>query len=492
MEIRATDTPRLDWTGDALAVGLFEEAVELSGDLAQLDEKLAGTLKELIEETEFKGSVGSSAVTRVGAASSIRKIILVGLGKQDALSLESLRRAAAAVAKAAKQQKSKTLGISLPVFNNDPAKTAQAITEGIVLALHQDNRFKSESDDKGAKLEQVDLLGLGGQETAITRAQAICSGVILARELVAAPANVVTPITMAETAEAIASEYGLSLEILEQEECEKLGMGAFLGVAKASNLPPKFIHLTYKPEGTPTRKVAIVGKGLTFDSGGLNIKVSGSGIEMMKTDMGGAGATLGAAKAIAQLKPDVEVHFVSAVTENMISGQAMRPGDILTASNGKTIEVNNTDAEGRLTLADALVFTEKLGVDAIVDLATLTGACIIALGNDIAGMWTTDESLASQLKAASEAAGEKFWQMPMEEKYFDGLKSPIADMKNTGPRPGGSITAALFLKQFVKETPWAHLDVAGPVWTDKEDAYNNSGATGFPVRTLVNWVLSNA
>ncbi len=492
MEIRATDTPRLDWTGDALAVGLFEEAVELSGDLTQLDEKLAGTLKELIEETEFKGSVGSSAVTRVGAASSIRKIILVGLGKQDALSLESLRRAAAAVAKAAKQQKSKTLGISLPVFNNDPAKTAQAITEGIVLALHQDNRFKSESDDKGTKLEQVDLLGLAGQETAITHAQAICSGVILARELVAAPANVVTPITMAETAEAIASEYGLSLEILEQEECEKLGMGAFLGVAKASNLPPKFIHLTYKPEGTPTRKVAIVGKGLTFDSGGLNIKVSGSGIEMMKTDMGGAGATLGAAKAIAQLKPDVEVHFVSAVTENMISGQAMRPGDILTASNGKTIEVNNTDAEGRLTLADALVFTEKLGVDAIVDLATLTGACIIALGNDIAGMWTTDESLASQLKAASEAAGEKFWQMPMEEKYFDGLKSPIADMKNTGPRPGGSITAALFLKQFVKETPWAHLDVAGPVWTDKEDAYNNSGATGFPVRTLVNWVLSNA
>jgi leucyl aminopeptidase len=492
MEIRVTDTPRLDWTGDALAVGLFEEAVELSGDLTQLDEKLAGTLKELIEETEFKGSVGSSAVTRVGAASSIRKIILVGLGKQDALSLESLRRAAAAVAKAAKQQKSKTLGISLPVFNNDPAKTAQAITEGIVLALHQDNRFKSESDDKGTKLEQVDLLGLAGQETAITHAQAICSGVILARELVAAPANVVTPITMAETAEAIASEYGLSLEILEQEECEKLGMGAFLGVAKASNLPPKFIHLTYKPEGTPTRKVAIVGKGLTFDSGGLNIKVSGSGIEMMKTDMGGAGATLGAAKAIAQLKPDVEVHFVSAVTENMISGQAMRPGDILTASNGKTIEVNNTDAEGRLTLADALVFTEKLGVDAIVDLATLTGACIIALGNDIAGMWTTDESLASQLKAASEAAGEKFWQMPMEEKYFDGLKSPIADMKNTGPRPGGSITAALFLKQFVKETPWAHLDVAGPVWTDKEDAYNNSGATGFPVRTLVNWVLSNA
>lgn len=492
MEIRATDTPRLDWTGDTLAVGLFEDSVELTGDLAQLDEKLAGTLKELIEETEFKGSVGSTAAGRVGAGSSIRKVILLGLGKPDAWSLDGLRRVAAAIARTAKQQKSKTLGISLPVFNDDSAGSAQAITEGIVLALHQDNRFKSEPDDKGAKLEQIDLLGLGGQEAAITRAQAIGSGVILARELVAAPANVVTPVSLAETAEAIASEYGLSVEILEREECENLGMGAFLGVAKATEMPPKFIHLTYKPEGTPRRKLAIVGKGLTFDSGGLNIKGAGSGIETMKMDMGGAAATLGAAKAIAQIKPDVEVHFISAATENMISGHAMHPGDILTASNGKTIEINNTDAEGRLTLADALVFTEKLGVDAIVDLATLTGACVIALGNDIAGLWATDEALASQLKTASAAAGEKFWQMPMEEKYFEGLKSPIADMKNTGPRPAGSITAALFLKQFVKETAWAHLDIAGPVWTDKEDGCNNAGATGFPVRTLVNWVLSDA
>ena len=325
MEIRATDTPRLDWTGDTLAIGLFEESVELTGDLAQLDEKLVGTLKELIEETEFKGSVGSSAITRVGAGSSIRKGVLVGLGKPDALSVDSVRRAAAAIARMAKQQKVKTLGISLPVVKDDPAATAQAITEGIVLALHQDNRFKSEPDDKGAKLEQIDLLGLGGQESAITRAQAIGSGVILARELVAAPANVVTPASLAETAEAIASEYGLTVEILEREECEKLGMGAFLGVAQASDMPPKFIHLTYKPEGTPRRKLAIVGKGLTFDSGGLNIKVAGSGIETMKMDMGGAAATLGAAKAIAQLKPDVEVHFISAVTENMISGRAIHP-----------------------------------------------------------------------------------------------------------------------------------------------------------------------
>lgn len=419
------------------------------------------------------------------------KVLLVGLGKSEGLKIDSWRKAAAVVARLAKKERCKTVGISLPVWNNDPAATAQALAEGIQLALFQDNRFKSEPEDKPPTVERVDLLGLGSQDDAVTRANQIASGVILARELVAAPANAVTPVTMAETAQAIASEYGLAVEILEREDCEKLGMGAFLGVAQASELPPKFIHLTYKPDGTPKRKLAIIGKGLTFDSGGLNIKGAGSGIETMKMDMGGAAATLGAAKAIAQLKPDVEVHFISAATENMISGRAMHPGDILKASNGKTIEVNNTDAEGRLTLADALVFAEKLGVDAIVDLATLTGACIVALGDDIAGLFTPHDTLANEIQAAAEIAGEKFWRLPMEEKYFEGLKSGIADMKNTGPRAGGSITAALFLKQFVKETPWVHLDVAGPVWTDKENGYNNAGATGFGVRTLVNWVLTS-
>jgi len=492
MEIQATNTSRQEWTGDALAIGFFEEAIELTDTLAQLDEKLGGTLKELIAETEFKGSVGSSAATRVGANSAIRKVMIVGLGKLEALKLDNLRRAAATVARLAKKEKCKTLGISLPVWNNDPAATTQAIAEGVLLALHQDNRFKSEPEEKGRQLEQIELLGLEGQEAAITRAQQVATGVLLARELVAAPANAVTPITMVKTAQAIAQEHGLQLEVLEKDACEKLGMGAFLGVAQASDIPPKFIHLTYKPEGTPRRKLAIIGKGLTFDSGGLNIKGAGSGIETMKMDMGGAAATLGAAKVIGQLKPEVEVHFISAVTENMISGRAMRPGDILTASNGKTIEVNNTDAEGRLTLADALVFAELLGVDAIIDLATLTGACIIALGDEIAGLWSPDDAIANQLLQASEQAGEKLWRMPFEEKYFEGIKSPIADLKNTGPRAGGAITAALFLKQFVKETPWAHLDVAGPVWADKENGYNNAGATGYGVRTLVNWVLSNS
>lgn len=489
MQIRGTNDSLLTWTGDAIALGFFENAVEITGDLAQLDDKLGGTLQELINEAEFTGKTGQQAATRVGSNTPIRKVILIGLGKIETFKRGNVTNASAAIARIAKREKVKTLGISLPTVEDDSSKTAEAITEGLLLALHQDNRFKSDTNENGLKLETVDLLGLGDQSDAIAKAEQIVSGVILARELVAAPANAVTPITMAETAQAIADKYGLSIEILEQEDCEKLGMGSFLGVAKASELPPKFIHLTYRPAGIPTRKLAIVGKSLTFDSGGLNIKGAGSGIETMKMDMGGGAATLGAAKAIAQIKPSVEVHFICAATENMISGRAMHPGDILTASNGKTIEVNNTDAEGRLTLADALVYAEKLEVDAIVDLATLTGACIVALGDDIAGLWSTDDTLATELKTAAENAGEKFWQMPMEDKYFEGLKSPIADMKNTGPRAGGSITAALFLKQFVEKTPWAHLDVAGPVWADKEHGVNNSGATGFPVRTLVNWVL---
>lgn len=489
MKIQPSNTPLLEWAGDTLAIGLFEDAVELTGELAKLNEQLAGVLKDLIAEEEFTAKAYSTIFSRVSGGGT-RKVILVGLGKAEGLKLETVRRAAAAVARVAKKQKSKSLGVSFPLWNNDPGATSQAIAEGIQLALYKDIRFKSEPEEKSVKIETIDLLGLSGQEAAITRANQIVSGVNLARELVAAPANEVTPITLAETAQAIATEHGIEVKILEREDCEKLGMGAFLGVAQASELPPKFIHITYKPQGTPKRKLAIIGKGLTFDSGGLNIKGAGSGIETMKMDMGGAGTTLGAAKAIAQIKPDVEVHFISAATENMISGHAMHPGDILKASNGKTIEVNNTDAEGRLTLADALVYADKLGVDAIVDLATLTGACIVALGEDIAGLFTPDDALAAQLEEAAETAGEKLWRMPMEEKYFEGLKSGIADMKNTGPRAGGSITASLFLKQFVKDTPWAHLDVAGPVWADKENGYNSAGATGYGVRTLVNWVLA--
>ncbi|KPQ33792.1 MAG: leucyl aminopeptidase [Phormidesmis priestleyi Ana] len=473
-------------------IGLLEESLPLTGILSDLNDKVAGLLQILIDEEAFEGKVGSTAMTRLGPDSPVKKIAIVGLGSSDGMALEGLRRGAATAARLAKRAKSASMAISFPVWNNNQALTAQALSEGIILALNHDTRFKSENKaQKGVSLAHIHLLSFAGEEDAIARAQVICEGVVLARELVAAPPNVATPDKLAETATDIARDYGLELNILEREQCESLGMGAYLGVAQASDLPPRFIHLIYKPAGTAKRKLAIIGKGLTFDSGGLNLKIGGSGIEMMKIDMGGAAAMLGAAKAIAQLKPDVEVHFISAVTENMISGHAMRPGDILTASNGKTIEVNNTDAEGRLTLADALVYADKLGVDAMIDLATLTGACVVALGDDIAALFSPDEELSESLSKAAELSGEKLWPMPMEDKYFEGLKSVVADMKNTGPRAAGSITAALFLKQFVKNTRWAHLDIAGPVWSDKESGYNSPGATGYGVRMLVQWVTGS-
>jgi leucyl aminopeptidase len=421
MNFVASDKSCLTWSGDCLVVGLSEESLPLTGILADLNEKVSGLLQELIDETEFKGKEGTTASIRIGG--NVRKLGIVGLGSSDTLKPEGLRRAAAIAARLAKKEKCASLGISFPVWNNSPGLTAQVLTEGAILALHQDQRFKSESESSKVDLAEIHLLELVGHDDAIQTAEQICTGVILARELVSAPPNVVTPAKLAETAAEIARDHGLTLEVLEQEQCEQLGMGAYLGVAQASDLPPKFIHLTYQPAGVATRKLAVIGKGLTFDSGGLNIKGAGSGIEMMKIDMGGAAAVLGAARAIGQLKPAAEVHFISAATENMISGHALHPGDILTASNGKTIEVNNTDAEGRLTLADALVFAEKLGVDAIVDLATLTGACIVALGDDIGGLFSPDQSLAEELKKAADTAGEKLWQLPMEDKYFEGLKS---------------------------------------------------------------------
>ena len=490
MDFTASNKSCLDWQGDCLVIGLLEESLPLTGILSSLDQQVAGLLTTIISEEAFEAKAGTTAITRLGPDSPIKKIGLVGLGSSAKMDLESLRKGAAIAAKLAKKANCTSLGLSFPVWNNGPSVTVQSLTEGIILALNQDHRFKSDPDKSKTELTDIHLLSFDGEDAAIAKAKHVCEGVILARELVAAPPNVATPSKLAEIAANIATDHGLKLEVLERKDCEKLGMGAYLGVAQASDEPPKFIHLTYSPKGTPTRKLAIIGKGLTFDSGGLNLKPSGSGIEMMKIDMGGAAATLGAAKAIAQLKPEVEVHFISAATENMISGHAMRPGDILTASNGKTIEVNNTDAEGRLTLADALVFADQLGVDAMVDLATLTGACVVALGDDMGGLFSQDEDLTVAMAAASAHSGEKIWQMPMEEKYFEGLKSVVADMKNTGPRAGGSITAALFLKEFVKETPWAHIDLAGPVWTDKENGYNNPGATGYGVRLLVEWVTN--
>ncbi|MEM6446629.1 MAG: leucyl aminopeptidase [Cyanobacteria bacterium P01_D01_bin.123] len=495
LEVNVAPANLATWQGDCLVIGCAQSdnPVTLPEALATLDrERWSSLLAEAIAEEEFKGKPGSTLALRVG--DSIRKIVLVGLGNTDKLKLETLRRTVAAGLRQADDLKAKTVGIHVPYLPDRISDSLTAAVEGALLLAHQDRRFKSAGElaenSTAFAVETVTLLGFEPENGAIDKAQAIAKGTMLARELVAAPANIVTPMVLADTARTLAEEYGWEVNVLDREGCEALGMGAFLGVAQASDMPPQFIHLTYRPADTPTRKLALIGKGLTFDSGGLNLKVQGNSIAMMKIDMGGAAAVLGAAQAIAPLKPKAEVHFIVAATENMISGRALHPGDILTASNQKTIEINNTDAEGRLTLADALVFAEKLGVDAMVDLATLTGACIVALGNDIAGLFSPDQPLTAELKTAAELAGEKIWPMPMEPTYADSLKSDVADMKNTGAREGGSISAALFLQKFVEKTPWAHLDIAGPVWTEKPSAYTHKGATGFGVRTLAEWILA--
>ncbi|KAK3435621.1 hypothetical protein EUGRSUZ_C00345 [Eucalyptus grandis] len=499
----AKDIDAVEWSGDILAVGVTEKDMAKDENskfqnsiLQRLDKQLSGLLAEASSEEDFTGKSGQSVVLRLPGIGS-KRVSLIGLG-QSASTPTAFRGLGEAVAAAAKAAQASNIGIVLASSEGLSAEskltTASAIASGTVLGIHDDTRYKSES--KKIALKSVDILGLGsGPEVdkKLKYAEDVSSGIIFGRQLVNSPANVLTPAVLADEASKIASTYSdvISATILNAEQCKELKMGSYLGVAAASANPPHFIHLCYKPVGGPAKvKLALVGKGLTFDSGGYNIKTGpGCSIELMKFDMGGSAAVLGAAKALGQIKPPgVEVHFIVAACENMISGTGMRPGDIVTASNGKTIEVNNTDAEGRLTLADALVYACNQGVEKIVDLATLTGACVVALGPSIAGVFTPSDDLAKEVFAASELSGEKLWRMPLEESYWESMKSGVADMVNTGGRQGGAITAALFLKQYVDEkVQWMHIDMAGPVWNEKKKA-----ATGFGISTLVEWVLKNS
>lgn len=503
ISLAAKDVDVVEWKGDLLVVGVSEK--DLAKDenskfqnsiLKKLDSKLGGLLSEASAEEDFSGKAGQSIVLRLPGLGT-KRVGLIGLGNQTS-SVTALRGLGEAVAVAAKTAQASNVAIALAstegLSSESKLNTLTAVASGMILGIYENNRFKSES--KTPTLKSLDIIGLGTGselERKLKFVQDVCSGVILGKELVDAPANVLTPGALAAEASKIASTFSdvMTANILTVEECKELKMGSYLGVAEASANPPHFIHLCYKPpSGSVKAKLGIVGKGLTFDSGGYNIKTGpGCSIELMKFDMGGSAAVIGAAKAISQIKPPgVEVHFVVAACENMISGTGMRPGDVVTASNGKTIEVNNTDAEGRLTLADALVYTCKQGAEKIIDIATLTGACVVALGPSIAGFFTPSDELAQEVLTASEISGEKLWRMPLEESYWESMKSGVADMLNTGASQGGAITAALFLKQFVDEkVQWMHIDMAGPVWNDKKRA-----ATGFGVSTLVEWVLKNS
>jgi len=475
------------WQGSTLIFGIVEE--DLKNQLKKIDFIIdSKLLQEKINQKKFKGEKGK-ILNFDFFDQRLQTLKIIGLGESKNINSNDIKNSLADVIRKSSDKEEK-ISILFPWELINSPEEIQSFGESARLSAYKDNRFNSKRDDKKV-LKEIEFLNLNKfKNINFIETEYICEGVELARRLVAAPPNSLTPLEMSIQASKIAKDHGLEIKILEKNECEDLGMGAYLAVAKGSDLEPKFIHLTLKSKSPVKEKIALVGKGLTFDSGGYNLKVGASQIEMMKYDMGGSAAVLGAAKALGAIKPDgLEIHFIVAACENMINGSAVHPGDVIKASNGKTIEINNTDAEGRLTLADALTYASNLKPDSIIDLATLTGAIVVALGNDVAGFWTNNNMMAKDLKTASSQAGEELWQMPLQKSYKDGLKSHIADMKNTGPRAGGSITAALFLEEFFdKNIKWAHIDIAGTCWTDKNKGIHPSGATGYGVKTLVQWI----
>ncbi len=505
-----------DEGSDGLSNTSFENALSAIQDsLQQLvyDRSLSDTLSALKAEVE-NASVAtlSSSAVLVQRKDSImfpQSLYCMQLGNVTnataALKQARLLGAAAAnlVESASKtkdrSKKGKSIKILMP-FQLEPSAWSE-VAFSFWTALYKDMRFEGNPEKEkvkeasGTVMVEFITMDDGSVQTAVhdafQRGASIARANYMARDIVNAPHNVLNSLTLADTAERLANRYrSLSCKILSSADCERLGMGAFLGVARGSETEAQFIHMTYRPrKGRGNlHKLGIIGKGLLFDTGGYNIKTSM--MEMMKFDCGGAAAVLGAALALAELEPEgVEVHFIVAACENMISERACVPSDVLVASNGKTIEVLNTDAEGRLTMADALVYADKeVQCEEIVELSTLTGACMVALGSAVAGLWVDSDDLADSLIRASKATGEQIWRMPLVDDYKEDLKSKVADIKNLGGRYGGAISAALFLQNFVDgNKPFAHIDIAGPVWN-----FKTSQASGYGVKLLVEWVQQRA
>jgi len=491
MNVTVSGEPLASAAADAVVVGVYADDKKLREPAARVNTASGGALSEVLTAEKFQGKVGQVTHLHTNGRLPARRVVVVGLGKRADVTGESLRRAAAAGLRRARDLgaravASEVLGDRLP-----PRQRAQAVVEGAILGTYTFDRYKREKSDK--QVESLSLAEPDGRQRreaaeGARRGEIFARSTWLARDLINAPANDVHPTHLAKVAADIAKEAGLGLQVFERADCRKMGMGLFLGVAAGSEQPPKFIHLTYTPAGRSRKRVAVIGKGITFDSGGLDLK-SAEGMLRMKNDMSGAAAVLGIMQALPALKPAVEVHGLIAATENMPSGAAIRPGDILKAMNGTTIEIGNTDAEGRLTLADAICYAaQKVGADEIVDMATLTGACVVALGPLCSGLFANDQGLANRLLAAAATAGERVWQLPLIDEYRENLKSDVADLNNVGPRGGGAITAGLFLKEFAGDKSWAHLDIAGPAFTEKDTPLAPKGATGYAVRTILTYL----
>jgi leucyl aminopeptidase len=481
----------------AIVVNLFEGITVPGGATGAVDNALNGAISELIQSGDIRGKWGEITLLHTFGKLPAARVVVAGLGKQKEFTLDRVRDLSANVARFLRGKRiaeAHTIAHGAGIAGLDAAACAQAVAEGIVLGLYRFDRHRKKEEDSFDVTEitilENDNGKLNAMEQAAARGVAMAEAANFARDLSNEPANVLTPTEFAARAEAMATAEGLGFHLFDREWAEQQGMGAFLGVARGSAQPPKFMVLTYNG-GVESPPVGLIGKGITFDTGGISIKPA-AGMEEMKGDMSGGAAVISAMMAIARLKPKVNVTAIVPATENMPGGNATKPGDVLRAMNGKTIEVLNTDAEGRLILSDAICYAISEGLTPLVDVATLTGAMSIALGDVAYGVFSNSDALVDRIKGASSRSGEKCWEMPMFTEYKDLIKSNVADIKNTGGRGAGSITAAYFLREFVDDRPWAHLDIAGVDFFEKEKGVLVKGASGIPVRTLVNLVLSLA
>jgi leucyl aminopeptidase len=474
----------------ALVLGCFEDS--RSELFSQCDKALEGCLGRLAADKEFSGKVNSTHMIRTLGKLPAERLLLVGLGKTKDLDNERLRQAAGYAVQALRVARVASYA-SVLHLSGEPEASIEAVCEGTLLGSYSFDQYKTRDRDERFSFEEMTLLlpkGAGNRDerVRVDRIQAICRGVTLARDLVSHPGNVATTGYLAGSARELARRHNLTCRVLERDELEKLGMNALVAVGKGSVEPPRLIVLEYRGGAEKVRPVALVGKGVTFDSGGISIK-PGAGMEEMKTDMSGGAAVLGALEAAAGLKLPVNLVGIIPTAENMPDGLAYKPGDVLTSLSGQTIEITNTDAEGRLILCDALHYARTtFKPSAMIDLATLTGACVVALGHEASGLMGNDRRLIDRLKRAGERCGERVWELPLWDEYGEGMKSDIADLKNAGGRDGGSITAGWFLKQFVGTTRWAHLDIAGTAWGDKNRPCSPKGASGVGVRLLVEYL----
>jgi leucyl aminopeptidase len=466
---------------DLLAVPVFAGR-ELGPGGAAVDAAIGG-LDAFMTEAGFEGTPGQTLAVPAGTGISAKAVLLVGVGKAEDITLDTLRNAGAAIAR--KASKVRTVATTLlDAADLDRPDAAQALAEGVLLGGYQYLEYKS--DAKPSKLRRVVVLGRGGAkvDAALERGAAVGAAVMWARDLVNTPSGEKSPAAFARAAQTLLRGKNVKVEVLDVAALKKARLGGVLGVGQGSNQSPRLVKMTYSPPGAKG-KVALVGKGVVFDSGGLSLKTA-SGMETMKTDMSGAAAVIAAMSGLQDLGVKTKVVAFTPMVENMPSGTAIRPGDVLKIRNGKTVEVLNTDAEGRLILADALSLAAEEKPDAIVDLATLTGACVVALGEKIAGLMTTNDSWGEQVRTAAGNAGESVWPLPLPDEYNQLIESEIADIKNIGTGGhGGALTAGLFLAAFVGDVPWVHLDIAGPARASKDDGVAVRGGTGFGVRTLL-------